>query len=274
MKNVSIGLMPLRRACLALVGLIACVALQAQTAGTDTLSLLRDSLQTMQEQKETLEHERLQRRIWKDRAKYIYLGYGRQELKNPSGAKLSSDYSLMLVKGRTFYLHKKPLGGMVKFGIDWNQADLSFAKYPDLTSGESPDGSSASEEDASGIDLAPMQVDLGMGIGLSCTVNPVDHLKAGVYFHVTPTYSMVLQDEELYSNYATFFNTGLHVSYKVISLGFEMRWSTPVDYDGLMLDRIPAYGDAGSDDPFVDPFESLGEKTKNTQWRIMLGFRF
>lgn len=237
----------------------------------DKVDSLTQVVSELSSKVQKVEDDKRNEAVWKKRSRYFYIAYGKNQLKDNSN-KLSSDYSFAMISGRTYYLHKRPLGGMVKFGIDWNFADVNFAKYPDLTPVK-VSNDQLDPELAETFDLAPMQIDLGMGIGLSCTVNPVNHLKAGIYFHVTPSYSMVLQNEELHSSYATFFNFGLHASYKAISLAFEMRRSFPVKYDNLVL-SAPEEGSMDSNDSFVDPFQAFSENTKNMSCRIMLGFRF
>lgn len=207
----------------------------------------------------------LYQKVWKKRKKYIYFTYGIQSLKSDYD-KMNSDMAFALINGRTYYLHKKPLLGMIKFGLDWNYFDINFAKYPDIESSENY------SDDDSYIDLGVMQLEAGMGIGPSITINPVDQLKACVYFHVTPSYSLMVQNNNAYHHYATFFNLGLTVSYKIISLGIESRWSGKTSYDGLAMDRVDdVYDDDGV---FHDPFESIGMKMKTNTFRIFIGLRW
>lgn len=204
-------------------------------------------------------------KVWK-RGKYIYFSYGNQNLKN-SLYKLESDFSVSLTTGKTFYLHRKPIAGFMKFGLDVSFLDMNFAKYPDLPYNTST--SAGSDQ----IDLNVMQAEIGIGVGPSLTFNPVNHLKAALYFHVTPTASGIYQNEELYYNYATFFNAGLTLSYKLISVGVERRWSTNVDYDGVTMNRI-SNSIYDSDGTFHDPFQSVGSKLQTNTFRIFIGLRW
>ena len=43
--------------------------------------------------------------------------------------KLNSDFAVAINRGNTYYLHKKPLFGMLKFGLDWTVFDIAAAKY-------------------------------------------------------------------------------------------------------------------------------------------------
>lgn len=224
---------------------------------------------TNADQTETNEnYEKLQQRIWK-RKKYLYIGYGTQKLKSDYYS-INSDMSFsILLAGRTIYLHKKPIAGRIKFGIDTN-LDANFAKYPEVTSVNATSSDSADEDDSADLDF--MHLDVGFGIGPSITYNPVNQLKATLYFHVTPTYSMITQNDEIYKHYTTFFNIGMTLSYKVISLGVENRWCGKTNFDNVILNRIDKiYDDNGV---FQDPFKSIGNKLKTNTFRVFIGFRW
>lgn len=209
--------------------------------------------------------------VWQ-RSKYLNLSYGKQSIESDY-QKMNSKMAFGVEYGRTYYLHKKPIAGILKFGIDVNFLDLNFAKYPDLPSEVEQEGDFWQENEGEGsVDLGIMQLEAGIGAGPSVTVNPVDHLKACLYFHVTPSYSMMLQNSTLYRHYATFFNVGLTVAYKVISLGIERRWCGKIDYKGLAMDRVEDVYD--KDGNFHDPFESVGTLMETDTWRFFIGFRF
>lgn len=245
---------------------------EGYTVATDSLAQpVADSVEVApkaEAEMPSADYELLQQRIWKDRAKYFNFVYGTQKLKSDY-LSMSSDMAFALMSGKTYYLHKKPILGMIKFGLDWTFFDINFAKYPDL---EEPAPSSSYYDDEEDLDLGFMQLEVGMGIGPSVTVNPIDHLKAALYFHVTPSYSMILQDDEFYQHYATFFNLGFTVAYKVISLGIEHRWCGKTDYGGVMMDVMDEiYDEEGN---FHDPFESVGRKLSTKTFRVFLAFRF
>ena len=255
--------------CLALAAMTCC-AIQAQNVETDSIVLptpatapVVATTSAAPEKTETAKDE-YNTDVWQSGKKYLYFSYGIQKLKSDYSND-KSDYTFALIKGRTYYLHKKPILGMIKIGLDWTQFDINFAKYPDLE--ESYTGSMYDDED---IDLGIMQLEAGMGIGPSVTVNPVGALKAGVYFHVTPSYSLMVQNDEFYHHYATFFNLGLTVSYKSIAAGIEHRWCSKIDYDGLTIDIDEIYdeGDIGS------PIQNIGSKMRTSTFRVYIGFRW
>ena len=250
--------------CLALLLLMAGGVYAQGTAAADSLQVVSaDTLASAPDIGDSL-----QERIWKQRAKYLHLVYGIQKVES-NFKSLDCDMAFALVWGRTYYLHKKPLAGMLKFGIDWSFLDVNFAKYPDLDS--SPEVSAAAEAEGP-LDLSIMQLEAGMGIGPSLTINPVDHFKAAIYFHVTPSYSMMMQDGSFYHHYATFFNAGLSLAYKVVTIGVEQRWCGKTDYNGITLGRLDDIYDSQGN--FHDPFQSMGAKMKTRTLRLYVGFRF
>ena len=102
----------------------------------DSLTMLVDSLQqemrSLKSSNQELEEDSRNRRIWNDRAKYFNIAYVNQSLtqKDINGT-WRSNLGGALTSGRTYDLHKKPLLGMIKFGIDWSYFDINFAKYED-----------------------------------------------------------------------------------------------------------------------------------------------
>ena len=186
----------------------------------DSLTMLVDSLQRevrmLRESGAELEADARDRRIWKDRAKYFNVAYVSQSLslKDAPGT-WRADYGVALTRGRTYYLHKKPLLGMIKFGIDWTQIDINFAKYEDKWGFFS--GYGYGDYDGGGNYYDPYddydtggpedmyQAELAMAVGPSVTVNPVDELKAALYFRVAPSLAMLYVADELSMSYGTFF---------------------------------------------------------------------
>ena len=208
----------------------------------------------------------LQRKSWKGRSKYLYLSWGIQALEG-GGTGMDGDFGVALAKGRTYYLHKYPIAKTMKFGLDWNQLDANYAKYPDL-----PPCIIQAAEGAGLPDLSIHQVEAGMGIGPSFTYSPTWQFKACMYFHVTPSYSMMFQDGDFHGNYATFYNLGLTLSYKVISLGAEWRWSRAAGYGSLLTERdCTECRDMGN--ATLLP-EAAATRLKTFGWRLSIGFRW
>ena len=161
------------------------------------------------------------------RAKYLNLNYMKATMES-GGVKVKSDYSAGLTAGRTFYVHKNPLAGMIRIGIDWSYLDLNFSQF----SNEYIDEEYVDE-------YKNYKIEAGMQVGPSVTISPVQNLHFNAYARFAPCYSgMVDSDfEKVSSAYASFFVTGASVSYSVISLGLENRWGTTTyKEDGVSSD--------------------------------------
>ena len=98
-----------------------------------TLNLQVDSLNTKienltEEMNTKLDYMAKQEKIW-GRKKYFNISYGMPSLTRGNGLeKLNSDFAVAINRGNTYYLHKKPLFGMLKFGLDWTVFDIAAAK--------------------------------------------------------------------------------------------------------------------------------------------------
>lgn len=222
-----------------------------------------------------LEKEKMNQAIWKDRARYFNLGYVKQTFTDKAfGSEINSDFGVSLSNGKTYYLHKKPIAGMIKFGLDWTWMDINYAQYSQDSFDEETGESSSS---------AMHQAEFGMQFGPSVTINPVHHLKVGGYFRVTPSYSLLYMDDSLYHHYVTMFNAGCAIAWKVISLGVEWRWGT-AKYNGLTFDESVFEDDSLNGDSFGEEDPSLGDvmdqmsvpdrKFKTSSVRFYIGFRF
>ena len=259
-----------------------CIVLAAMSTGIyaqenqSRLDSLQEVVNTLSSRVEGTEKADLNRAVWKDRAKYLNLGYVKQTLADKTyGGELKSDFGASLSWGRTYYLHEKPLLGMVKFGLDWSWTDINYAKFSlDAFDGETDEQLSSDVH----------QAEIGMQFGPSLTVNPVHHLKVGGYFRVTPSYSLLYMDETVHHHYVTFCNAGCTLAWKALSVGVEWRWGT-AKYDGLKFDEDAFDEDAFDEDDLTDgDAPSLGDvmdqmkvpdrKFKTSSVRFSLGFRF
>lgn len=135
--------------------------------------------------------------------------------------------SIGLDSGRNIYLHKKPLAGIIKFGIDVGM-DINYTMLDlkiDTSDYEGPSGylGSAPAEDSE--EMLMIQggyyATVGLAVGPSVTVNPVDKLRLCGYFHVVPSATCFLQGMGAFVGYSTAMKYGLEVSYGPIGVGVE-----------------------------------------------------
>ena len=260
----------------------------AQEADSEVQSSQReDSLlhvvNELSDRVQTTEDAARNERIWKKRAKYFNIGYITNQTltdKVDAEAEWKSDFGVSLTFGKTYYLHKKPLLNMIKFGIDATWFELSYAKYsePDVFA-EGGSYTRAYNDYSSGyedyyeedFDLGIHQIDASMHVGPSVTVNPVGDLKVAAYFHYVPTYSMVVIDDSFGHGYVSNFAFGASVAYKAISVGIEHRWAKKATYNGLSFDEEGMDYDAPD---FEDVIESDKWKMKSKSFRVFLSFRY
>ena len=52
------------------------------------------------------------------------------------GDKQKSELGFAFTSGRTYFLHGKPIAGLLKVGIDATWADINYTKYEDIRLGE------------------------------------------------------------------------------------------------------------------------------------------
>jgi hypothetical protein len=228
--------------------------------------------------------------VWRKR-KYVNLSWVNQTLSDPArpGAEMKSDIGASFAAGRTYYLHKTPIAGIMKFGLDWTQFDLNYARYSDgtLFAYAYP----ATKADDGGFDdivtddkaIASLltgdwgknQVDLSMHFGLSLTINPVDFLKINGYYRFAPTLSgLIAKDAEVdvedgtyYGGYGSYWVAGAAISYKVISFGVETRWGQ-TNYRNINTDG----GDGDNGGSSI--FGNINYPLKTNSLRFYLSFRF
>lgn len=177
--------------------------------------------------------------VWQKRKKYLNIGYMTGGDLKPAQSDYygrDSKFGVSLNWGRTYYLHKKPLLGLMKFGIDATFLSLNYNKLgddvqtlPEGTFGEWADfvgqgsGSSDSGEDDD-LDIGSHKIDAGLQVGPSLTVNPVGQLKVSAYFRYCPTYSMLVLNDTFTGRYVSMFDYGVSVAYRAISVGVEHRF--------------------------------------------------
>lgn len=226
----------------------------------------------LQEMKDMERYEK----VWDKRKKYMNVGYC---IMNLDGMPVpESKFGFSYSMGRTYYLHKKPLAGMIKFGLDFSYLDVTVASF-DNSNGKGL--SFGGDEEALEIDLKRNYFDYTMQIGPSVTVNPIDQLKVSAYGRFAPSASFITMNDYAYVQFVPHFTCGLSVSYKVIGLGIEGRWGK-ANYKGFSLDEdsmefgednINDEGDIEFPNP-NDMFKTSKRKFSNKSFKIYISFRF
>lgn len=280
----------MKKALFTLAAAVLCLCAQAQNTSTDSLSQQVDSLQKVISQLSNkvgaTEEADLDQQIWKDRAKFFSIGIGKQTLTDMDvdGVKWDSELAISMLWGRTYYFPKKAWFGMLKLGIDFAWMDMSYAKYKDFSETEmQPTGGTSDwgsgypgyyEEDDDDLDLGVWQAEYAMRLGPSITINPVHHLKAGLYAHFVPTASAISMNDEVNVTFVPNFAFGGSIAWKMISVGFEGRWGK-AKYNSFSVD------DEGTDSWYDEGEGSLDDvvtseksRLKTKQFRFFLTFRF
>ena len=250
---------------------------------------LQSSVQTVKDKQAETDQEALYKRIWNDRAKYFNIYYVKQSLTQEAiNGTWKNDFGVALAMGKTFYLHKKPILGMIKFGIDWSFFDINFSKYSDnwgffngdyeySTNGNYGGGNYWYPNDYGsdyGYGIEPedvYQAEIGTAIGVSVTVNPYDHIKVSGHFRVIPSYSMLYAAEDFSSSYGTFFSAGGAIAWKAISVGIEGRWGKAKYNSVFNVDDMEEMEDAGD---ILEGNYDGSSKWKTGSVRFYISFRY
>ena len=135
---------------------------------------------------------------------------------------LKSNYGAAFTVGRTYFLHK-PIGDMLRFGIDATWFDINYSNYEieHITYWETDK-------------YQYHQGEISLHVGPSVTFEPIKKLAIHAYFQYAPTFAMLYtgDSETYYGNYASLWVAGGNVSYKAIGLGVESRFGT-INYKSI-----------------------------------------
>lgn len=226
--------------------------MQTYTASSDSIDTtvepadtLREKLAQMETRMASMEQEQEMQKTWK-RRKYWKIGITSPNLERTDGEEMKwkTNGSFFIQKGRTSYLHSKPIAGMIKFGIDYGFLDFTYSKlelkevaYSNESGTRASDGfDDIGISELTGIDLGMHKIDYGLHVGPSVSVNPWNKLIATAYFHVMPTASCVIQNDNFSYGFGCMMAAGVSVAYKAISLGVEGVWGkvkyTQTDFSG------------------------------------------
>ena len=114
------------------------------------------------------------------------------------------------------------------------------------------------------------KLDQTFSVAPRITVNPIDHLMVGVYFHGGFTASGILENDNFSYGFGHTLASGLCVSYKVIGVGFEYLWGkvkyNQIDFEEMEID--------GNNFSFSEMFSSESFRLKHKGPRVYVSFRF
>lgn len=183
---------------------------------------------------------------WK--RKYFNIGFVNTTMEQDGMPKLKSNYGASFTLGKTFYLHKKAVANLMKFGIDATWLDLTYTNY---------DVRYITYWDEKKYQIH--ETEFAMQVGPSITINPIPKLSILGYFHYAPSYSCYYANEKFGGSYASYWVGGCSVAYDIIGLGIETRFGNG------KFDNILPIGDS----------ESSGKVSVNTNgFRAFLIFKF
>ena len=265
-----------------------------QNANVAPADTLREKLAQMESHMASMEQEQELQKTWK-RRKYWKIGITSPNLERTDGEEMKwkTNGSFFIQKGRTSYLHSKPIAGMIKFGIDYGFIDVTYSKlelkeisyssesgtrasdgFDDIVSGD-PDGDIGISE-LTGIKLGMHKIDYGFHVGPSISVNPWNKLIATAYFHVMPTASSVIQNDNFAYGFGCMMAAGVSVAYKAISLGVEGVWGkvkyTQTDFSGDEEEEDYGYDDSNDEDN-ASYFDTEKFTLKQSGIRAYIAFR-
>lgn len=156
------------------------------------------------------------------RPKYVALGYVmQQDVTLASGEVIKPDFGAMLNRGRTFYLHKKPIANFLNIGIDATWIDVNYAMYKNNHA-----------------ETTLHQAELALQVGPSLTFTPVKRLQVHLYGRYAPTFAMRYDSEVFGGNYVTMFVAGGNLSFGFFGVGAEYRMGKNMNYKAFTLDKL------------------------------------
>ena len=196
------------------------------------------------------------------RKKFFNISYVNEKLQFPAfdnlnagNTELKNDWGVSITRGRTYMLHRKPIGRVLSFGLDVSYLDLSYSMYSSTMPSfdQDPGYDQITPMPYQGYD--PMyeegiseekihKIDYGFLLGGSININPGKKIMISAYFRYAPTFSALYCDSSFLGNYSSQFRSGVSVSYGVIGVGIESRWgnckykslSGDLDFGGCKID--------------------------------------
>lgn len=196
--------------------------------------------------------------VW-DKTVYLKVGINSDKISSDEfptvGGVYSSEYKsqfgLGIQNGKTFWLHKEPLGNVLTFGVDWTWVDLNVSTFKKKEPASSFNMGSDSPYNMPWHHKKWM-ASYGMSVGPSITLCPFSasdsdfakYLRLNLYFHLGYSVGGVLFDKVKKPNsdsektqaawgHGLFTAFGASVSWKSYGLGYEFRNNASDGYQYL-----------------------------------------
>lgn len=194
--------------------------------------------------------------VWKYKRRFM-VGFttGTLDQKKRFGGEISSRWGASIISGRNIYLHRKAIGGFLKFGlnIDVNINYVNFAKgsgkFSDIMNPGDSDIDYGDEDGETSVSLGRHYLTAGMAVGPTATFAPfyasnsrsLAALKFRPYFHVVPSYATYIisdeEDTEFNNAFALWCAAGMEIQWKRLIVGLEWKGCT-AKYKGMVDDLV------------------------------------
>jgi hypothetical protein len=170
--------------------------------------------------------------------------------------------------GHSFLLHERPLLRVIHFGFDATWFDMEYGNWRRRIDGHGK---------------WMHKVDVAIGAGPAIHFSPWRRLGIHLYFHYDPTLSVVTHnfagDEdgkfEFVAGYASYFSSGLALSWDIFSIGAEYRHGGGT-YRGIRIPDITISPDRVIDELLDFGIKNVLDRERHTMrgWRVYLSLRF
>lgn len=151
----------------------------------------------------------------------------------PLTANTKRGWGMSVVYGTSYILHRRPVLGRLRFGVDATWLDVNYAN------GQTTrlyDGKARTH-----------QLDLGMGIGPAVRFGVARNWTVDVHFRYNPTFATYYNEAESWKNarlgYASMWTSGAAASWRLLSLGAEVRFGRGtyrrLDWEEYVVPDIP-----------------------------------
>lgn len=174
---------------------------------------------------------------------YLNISYNKTELSSKEfpttdgvfSNEFKNKWGLGLQMGHTFNFHKKALGNVLFFGLDYNWIDLNFNYYE---AADQPARYAFGEGDIQNMPWhhEKMTLSYGMSIGPALTLHPftslenkgANRIRLQAYFHVGYGVDLAMvkdvnESKENIFGHGLFTSFGGNLSWKFIGIGYELR---------------------------------------------------